>query len=258
MKYLIAIDSDGTLRHSDGTISDKTKLTIKKVIENGNLVVVCTSRPRYHTLKIAKEIGAIEYLISSSGSEIYDNVNKKIIWASYIDYNICLEMYNYANKNNIRIIFVIDNTEYVTMYTRNDNQKLLNNENYVEVLKQNIKQIMVIDRDKDKINYFREKIVNDYNLNIVDFSYGDIECWFSVVNGDVSKGIALLKLANYLNIPVKNTIAIGNDMNDISMLDVSGIGVSVDNASDIVKEHADIIIKDNDSDGVALFLKELK
>ena len=66
MKYLIAIDSDGTLRHSDGNISDKTKETIKKVIDCGNIVVICTARPRYYTLKISNEVGINEYLISSN------------------------------------------------------------------------------------------------------------------------------------------------------------------------------------------------
>ena len=42
MKYLIAIDSDGTLRHSDGNISDKTKKIIKKVVDCGNIVVIKT------------------------------------------------------------------------------------------------------------------------------------------------------------------------------------------------------------------------
>ena len=56
MKYLIAIDSDGTLRHSDGNISDKTKKIIKKVVDCGNIVVICTARPRYYTLKISNEV----------------------------------------------------------------------------------------------------------------------------------------------------------------------------------------------------------
>ena len=258
MKYLIAIDSDGTLRHGDGTISDTTKMVIKKVIRNGNVVVVCTARPRYHTLKIANEIEANDYIISSNGSEVYNNKDNKIIWSSYIDYDVCLNMYNYADKNNIRIMFVVDNTEYVTMYTRNDNQKLLDSENYIELLKKNVKQIMVIDSNLEKINKVKEEVVNNYNLSVVDFSSFGLEYWLSVANRDVSKGRALLELANYLNIPIKNTIAIGNDINDISMLDVSGIGVAVGNASNLVKEHANIITEDNDNDGVALFLNKLK
>ena len=72
MKYLIAIDSDGTLRRSDGTISTDTKKIIKKLRDLGHTVVITTARPRYHTLKISNEVGIDDYLISSNGSEVYD------------------------------------------------------------------------------------------------------------------------------------------------------------------------------------------
>ncbi|MEG1150457.1 MAG: HAD hydrolase family protein [Bacilli bacterium] len=51
MQYLIAIDNDGTLKHSDGTISVRTKNIVQKLILT-NIIVVCTARPRYHTLII--------------------------------------------------------------------------------------------------------------------------------------------------------------------------------------------------------------
>ena len=59
MKYIIAIDSDGTLRKTDGTISDFTKLAIRKQINKENIVVICTSRTRCdflltHSSKLSK------------------------------------------------------------------------------------------------------------------------------------------------------------------------------------------------------------
>ena len=100
MKYLIVIDSDGTLRKSDGTITQKTKETIKKVIEKGSTIVICTGRPRYHTLKIAKEIGASQYLISSNGTEIFDSSNNKILYASYLPEAICNSIFKDINNKD--------------------------------------------------------------------------------------------------------------------------------------------------------------
>ena len=77
MKYLIAIDSDGTLRRSDGTISNETKEVIKKLKDQGHIIVISTARPRYHTLKISNEVGINDYLISSNGTEVYDNIKKE-------------------------------------------------------------------------------------------------------------------------------------------------------------------------------------
>ena len=85
MKYLIAIDSDGTLRHSDGNISDKTKKIIKKVVDCGNIVVICTARPRYYTLKVSNEIGLNEYLTLGHGEADRGGKYRKAIVADIFE-----------------------------------------------------------------------------------------------------------------------------------------------------------------------------
>lgn len=72
-----------------------------------------------------------------------------------------------------------------------------------------------------------------------------------------SKGTALEKLANYLSIPIQNTIAIGNDNNDLSMIKVAGYRSSVSNATIDLKNNADKIIDSNDEDGIAKYLSEI-
>ncbi|MEG0022439.1 MAG: Cof-type HAD-IIB family hydrolase [Bacilli bacterium] len=257
MNYLIAIDSDGTLRDSNGSISSRTKKIVKKLSSN-NVIVVCTARPRYHTLKISTELESKDFLISSNGTEIYDNKNSKIIWASYLNNNHCKKIFDYSIKNNIRIMYVIDNTEYVTQYTRNDNQILLNKNNFNKILAGKVKQIMVIGNDKEKIKKFKEVIIEEFSINVIDSSDEEKdEIWFSIVSNESSKGIALLKLADYLNISYEKIIAIGNDKNDISMLDIAKISVAVSNATEETKKHALIITDSNDNDGVAKFLETL-
>ncbi len=258
MKYIIAIDSDGTLRKTDGTISEFTKMVIKKQIEKENVVVICTARPRYHTQKISNEVGANNFIISSNGSEIYDVQKKKVIWAKYIDKKSCKLLYDYAILNNIRIMYVLENTEYVTQFTRNDNQVLLTEDNFDEVINNKVKQVMVIGKEKDKINMFKEIVQNEYKMNILDSSKENSEeNWFSVVSNEASKGIAVLKLSKYINVSKENIIAIGNDNNDISMFKVAKISAAVSNSTKKALENAKYKIKSNDEDGVAIFLNEL-
>ena len=170
MKYLIAIDSDGTLRHSDGNISDKTKKIIKKVVDCGNIVVICTARPRYYTLKISNEVGLNEYLISSNGTEIYDNVNKKNIYSTYLPKEECKIIYQETKKLGLRVMFVAENTEYVTMFTRNDSQILLDDNNAYILLKKEIKQIMIISKEKELVKKYKSSIEQKSNLCVVDSS----------------------------------------------------------------------------------------
>lgn len=258
MKHLIAIDSDGTLRKSDGTISAKTKEIISKLINDNNIVVICTARPRYHTLKIASEVNSSDYLISSNGTEIYDNKNKKNIYGEYLPHDICKKIYDDTKKLNIRVLFVCENTEYVTKFVRNESQILLTDDNINELFNLDIKQVMVIDEDKDTVNKYKDELSKINQINIVDSSSDNKEYKsFSMISSNTSKGSALKVLAKYLNIPIKNTVAIGNDNNDISMIKMAGIGVAVANATDDLKKYANIITDSNDEDGVANYLEKL-
>lgn len=72
--YLIAIDSDGTLKNNDGIISENTKNILNK-LKKDNYIVICTGRPRYHTKSINNELSLSNYIISSNGAEIFDVVN---------------------------------------------------------------------------------------------------------------------------------------------------------------------------------------
>ena len=72
---------------------------------------------------------------------------------------------------------------------------------------------------------------------------------------EATKGVALSKLADYLEIPIGETMAFGDDLNDISMLEKAGVGVAMGNAYDEVKKAADYITDDCDRNGVASAVK---
>ena len=136
-------------------------------------------------------------------------------------------------------MYVLENTEYVTQFTRNDNQVLLTDDNFDEVINNKVKQVMVIGKEKDKINMFKEIVQNEYKMNILDSSKENSEeNWFSVVSNEASKGIAVLKLSKYINVSKENIIAIGNDNNDISMFKVAKISAAVSNSTKKALENA--------------------
>ena len=83
------------------------------------------------------------------------------------------------------------------------------------------------------------------------------EKWFSIGNQNSSKGSALKYLADFLSIPIKNSIAIGDDRNDISMFQASGFSVAMGNSDSKIKSLADYVTTSNNSDGVAKFLERI-
>ena len=258
---LIFIDSDGTLKKTDGTISDRVKKAIEKNREVGNKIIICTARPRYQTLEVMKEAGADSIIVSSNGSEIYDSNDNKIIFNFFIDNDSVIKLVKYAYSKDIRLILTMEDYDYVTKEIRNPNQKLLNKHNYVEELTGcNVKQCMFIDKKSEEIYKIKDILSENNKLHIVDEineSSSYEEKWFSVSNSNCSKGNALKIVSKYLNIPIENTITIGNDKNDISMFEVAGVSVAVANASDDIKSKVDHITLSNDEDGVAIFLETL-
>ncbi len=258
---LILIDSDDTLRKSDGNISERTKNVITQLKKQKYHIVVCTARPRYHALKVSQEINGDEFLVSSNGAEIYDIQNKTILSNTFIEKKDIYLLIDYAQKHNLRFILTTDNIEYVTKDIRNNNQKLIDLNKYKQQLSNiNIKQCMFIDKNQEEIEKAKEYVMNYNSLNIVNEIKEDDfyeEKWFSIGSINSSKGNALKFLADYLNIPIKNTIAIGDDKNDISMLQASGFSVAMENSTIDVKSIADYVILSNNLDGVALFLEKI-
>ena len=156
------------------------------------------------------------------------------------------------------MIYTSDDTEYVTQFTRNNNQILLTNDNEKKVLEQPIKECMIIDSDKEKIKCFEEYIRKEYNSNIIVSSYSNNEAFLVIVSNNVSKGVALRTLRDYLYMKKEQIISFGNDSNDISMFNESGIGVAVSNATNDLLEKADVVTLSNNEDGVAFYLRKLR
>lgn len=81
--------------------------------------------------------------------------------------------------------------------------------------------------------------------------------YYEIFNKSASKGAALKKFCVHSGIDLKNVIAIGDNENDISMIDIAGTGAAAGNAHDIVKAHADIVTCSNEEGAIADLIKRL-
>ncbi len=79
-----------------------------------------------------------------------------------------------------------------------------------------------------------------------------------VTNRHVTKGSAIEFLATYLHITLENIMAIGDGMNDLSMLEKAGLGIAMQNSSDQVKVNANCVAPSSDDGGLAWALQKLQ
>lgn len=266
MYKAIFIDIDGTLRNNNKNISKRTISAIKNVIKKGIFVVLCSGRPRKYTEDISRKCCASKYIITSNGGNIYDYEENKIIYKNIMDKQACIELYKIAEQANIRFVMDVDGNRVVNKLKHLDGSEVELDEDIEEFVDKNEVQLCTIsDTNFEKMEKLKEKIDEIKSIEIKQQlkSFGDSKVateelmYYFIANEESSKGNAIEKFCEILNIDLKNTVAIGDDFNDISMFKVVGYSVAMENANDEVKIYANEITMSNENDGVAVFLEKL-
>lgn len=256
MKKLICLDLDGTLLKNNGSISENTISTIKKVQKLGNEVVICTARARNFAIDISKKLNASKYVITSNGAEVYDYINNKIIYSDGINKEIVDSIWNYCKAVNFKISMAIEDKEYVNMLFRKG-QIVINNISKLINDNRNIKQCMIVSDDCDKLTKYLKEFKKNKNIKLSVDKVILEECgyWFSILPQMSDKGNGIYQLSKTIGINKKDIISFGNDLNDKTMFKNSGIGIAVSNSEKTILNLANEVTLSNEDDGVAIWLQ---
>ena len=73
---------------------------------------------------------------------------------------------------------------------------------------------------------------------------------------DINKGRSILEIADFFSIESKDTLAFGDEINDMEMIQMAGTGIAMANASETLKKEADFITLSNDEDGIAYYIEK--
>ena len=265
---LIALDLDGTLFNSQSQISAHNIDTIKKANEAGATVVISTGRP-YSGLPFEQLKGSgIRFAITTNGSAIYENESGKYLFEEAMDEHINLPILDFLLTKDIHMDAFIGGKGYTPVQcvaagqklanppalkhyilntrVRVDNLPLFIHENQLKVQKMTLNFYPEGDVFKDR-EEVRKYLESNPAVTTVSGGYNNLE--FTRV--DVNKGVGLQKMAQLLDIPVAQTMAVGDTENDLAIIRAAGVGVAMGNATAAVKSAADYITTSNDEDGVA-------
>lgn len=283
-KWLISLDLDGTsVIDRNLTIEeydDKgrrlnfahqlTKDAIKALQEDGHIVIINTGRNWYSTEPAYKELGVNSYVSLSAGARIYNPITKEEI-INDISKDIIEEIINDPLVIDNIVHVISEDGEEVSLIEVDDSRKdvidklrhwwTINISSELKDIKDTASCRITTKLDYEDNQVLLNKLIDKYSR------YIDFTTWqgynFAGINGitfnnaEWSKGKALLYLAESNGIRKENTMAFGDDENDITMFKLAGESVALINAKDKAKEHAKHITKvDNNNGGVGLFLKE--
>jgi len=109
----------------------------------------------------------------------------------------------------------------------------------------------VAEKDRQLEEKIRKKVADAcQGIRVIRSTHRYLE----YIHKNVSKLEALLRILENLAIDIKEVVAFGDSESDLEMIETSGIGVAVNNASPMVKKAADYLTESNNSDGVAHFI----
>ncbi|MET3729707.1 Cof subfamily protein (haloacid dehalogenase superfamily) [Fictibacillus halophilus] len=279
---LIAIDMDGTLVNRQLKVTEENSETIKEAVNEGHHVVIATGRS-YDEAKHTLEDADLHLpLICVNGAEIRSEG-----WEILSSIPLTVEQYEDIKK-------ILDEEDiYFELYT-SKGTFTDNREKAYEVMKDIVltsnPEATDDDVQKAALRRFRlglvsvvgdfDRLLSDKGIEVYKFlafssDTAKLQRAFQhlkgvdslavsasadnnleITNSEAQKGVAVKRYAELKGISLKDTMAIGDNYNDVSMLEVAGFPVAMGNAVDEVKEMAAFVTKENDESGVSYAIKK--
>jgi len=266
---MLALNIDGTVLQSNGKIHKSTKEAIEYVQQKGIYVTLVTSRTFASAKKVAKALKLDSILITHRGAYIAKEIGKPI-HAARVQENITYDLVRLLEGFPCQIRLVHENYSLANKYKLNHNllaKTVFTTGDPVFYSQQFVDSIgdTIIDEPANPSSievYFEYKDDLTDVQKAIEKMFTEVDCMalnelrLDIVPSGVSKLNGLLYLAERLGISRNEIVCIGDEFDDIDMIEAVGLGVAMGNASVEVKRAADWITRSQNQQGVAYMVKE--
>lgn len=281
MYKLVAIDLDGTLLNSYGEVTPDTKAALQKAKKQGIEIVLASGRPISSTESLAVELGVDNYLISGNGAAVLDIKSQNLIYDRFLSKEKVLDIAKLCEQNSFfynvytEDEVIASSLNYNVLFYHKENLKKIEEkrthinvvQNIAEYIEQSGKEkflkITVCDESQFIFNSIMKRLKLIDGIDVLETEYMskkkiksgtenvNIQYFYTeVTNTNVNKWEAIKFLINHLGIKPEEIVAIGDNINDLEMIQNAGLGVVMGNSNPKMKEIADEIVSDNNSEGV--------
>lgn len=265
-KYkMICLDIDGTLLNSKHRISQNTKKAIQIVSKEMQIpVILVSARMPKGILFLLEELNISQPIICYSGALIMDDKNN-ILSNVNITIPDVKQVFNSARCIGVHVSLYKDNEWYIQEMDKWAEQEseitnispiITSFDDLFNVWEQEKsgpnKILCMAGSNEIKALDMKIKSYHSSNLNI----YPSKPTYLEIMSNNASKTSAIELLCKKFHIQKSKVIAMGDNYNDISMIEFAGLGIAMGNAPEQVKQYADDITLSNDEDGVAAAIKK--
>lgn len=265
LKYgLIVSDFDGTLRRTEGGVSDGNARAVRDYIAAGGAFALCTGRMASSILPYARRLTPEGVAAAYQGAIIFDVKTGKRLRDARIPAEEAAEIAAFMQGDD-RHVHVYDGDIF---YANREDKYLEIYERVCGVTGIRVSQdIAGVVREKNisphKILVMCEASDRDTIYKAVRERFGErfyvttsTENLVEVTMRGCDKGDALVFFAEWAGVPLKNTIAIGDNINDLPMIRRAGLGVAVSNGDAALRKEAGFVTRSCDEDGVGYVIRK--
>jgi len=256
---LVATDLDGTLLHSDGTVSERTRAALRAVEERGVTVVFVTGRPVRWMESLWEHVGEHGLAICSNGGIVYDVSARAVRTARPIPRPTGLEVAALIRDALPGTTFALEKTtgfaKEPAFRERHDLPPHVEVGDLDEIFDDTAVKLLARHLDAEPEQFWArvEALVG----HLVTTTWSSLGALVEISADDVTKASTLALLCEELGVRPDQVVAFGDMPNDLPMLEWAGTSYAMDGAHPSVVSVAGRTAAANDEDGVATALEEL-
>lgn len=267
MKYkMIAFDLDGTLVDDQKRLLPGTVGAIMAIQQMGVKVVLASGRPTYGCRQVAKDLRLDEfggYIVSYNGGKITSCEDGKILARRALPREQLDFLYKAVKEEPELELFTYHQQAIITENPENEYVKqeqwvnggmpIRKVDHLLKALVQDPLKVAVVG-EFAPLHRLKERMEAHYGEELNFFLTN--EHFLDAVPSGVDKGTSLDFLLQDQGIERKDLIAVGDSYNDLSMIQLAGLGVAMANATEAVKRSADYVTTSNNEGGILHLLNK--
>lgn len=249
----VFFDVDGTLFKQGKEVPESTIRAIAKIRENGHLAFVCTGRSRVMVPKTPILDIGFDGVVAACG--MYADYQGKTLFAEEMQQEVLDDILPVLQRTET--MYILEGTEYI-YYDENTIGNAIDDW-YIDAIRTMIPgHFIPVPKDSREIRACKVSIqvppqrahevieAAKRNFQIL-LHYDNIG---EIVPKGFTKASGIQRVCELLGIDRADTIAVGDSINDVDMLQFAGCGIAMGNATEPAKEIADYVTTDIFEDGI--------
>lgn len=268
---LIALDLDGTLLNPQKELTEGNRRALLAAAGRGTHIVPTTGRFFEGMPEAVRSLPCIRYAITINGAQVQDRQTGEVLYRAEIPNRRAIEVMEQLDTLPVIYDCYMDNWGYMTETLYAQGPAYIQDPHVLKMLLELRKPVPELKaflretgRDVQKIQFFFPTVEERIrrlpqmqalfpDLNVCSALGNNVEINAPAAN----KGDALKALCRHLGLPVSQSLAFGDGLNDLSMIQAAGLGVAMENGDPVVKAAAGAIAPSCGEDGVGRFMETL-